>query len=127
VVRAGGVQDAVDLVNLRLRIAGPGGAGVVSDSPEDGQQAKRDDGFLVDDVELVANGSHAETSTGGQNGGLGDGAVAGDRYRIEQRLRLFLRVLGQVRVVTGRGDLGREGWEGAERECGTETGGACSG
>ncbi|KAL1604086.1 hypothetical protein SLS60_005678 [Paraconiothyrium brasiliense] len=116
VVGAGRVQDAGDLVNLRLRIAGPGRAGVLGDSPEDGQQREGDDGLLVDNVELVADGEGAHTSGGGEDGGLGNGAVAGHGDRIEQRLSLLLGVLGQVGLVAGRGDLGRDAGEGAERE-----------
>jgi hypothetical protein len=125
VVGTGRVQDAGDLVNLRLRIAGPGRPGVLGDGPEDGQQRERDDGFLVDDVELVADGEGAHTGGGGEDGGLGDGAVAGYGDRIEQRLRLLLGVLGHVGLVAGRGDLGRDAGKGAERERWAETGGAC--
>jgi hypothetical protein len=125
VVGTGRVQDAGDLVNLRLRIAGPGRTGVFGDSPEDGQQREGDDGLLVDDVELVADGEGAHTGGGGEDGGLGDGAVAGYRDRVEQRLRLLLGVLGHVGLVAGRGDLGRDARKGAERERWAETGGAC--
>lgn len=128
VVGAGRVQNARDFVNLLLGVAGPGGAGVVSDSPEDGQQAEGDDRLLVDDVELVADGGYTETGTGRENSGLGDGAVSGDGDRIKHGLSLLLGVLlGHIGVVAGRRDLGRDGRECAERECWAETSGACCG
>ena len=100
----------------------------MSDGPEDGQQAEGDDGLLVDDVELVADGSHAKTSAGREHSGLGDGAVSGDGDCLEQRLSLLLGVLlRHIGVVAGRGDLGRDGWEGAEGKRRAETGGACCG
>lgn len=126
VVGAGSVQDAGDLLDLLLGVAGPGRAGVMSDSPEDGQQTESDNGFLVDDVELVANGSHAETGTRGQDSGLGEGAVSGDGDRVQKRLGLLLGVfLGHIGVVAGRGDLCRDGRESAKRKGWAETGGAC--
>lgn len=82
VVSTGRVQDAGDLVDLLLRIAGPGRAGILGNGPEDGQQRKGDDGLLVDDVELVADGEGADTGGGGEHGGLSDGAVAGNGYGI---------------------------------------------
>lgn len=82
VVSTGRVQDAGDLVDLLLRIAGPGRAGILGNGPEDGQQRKGDDGLLVDDVELVADGEGADTGGGGEYGGLSDGAVAGHGYGI---------------------------------------------
>ena len=125
VVGTGRVQDAGDLVDLLLRIAGPGRAGILGDSPEDGQQRQGDDGLLVDDVELVADGEGADTGGGGEHGGLGDGAVAGHGYRIEERLGLLLGVLlRHVGLVAG---LGGDAGEGAERERWAETGGACCG
>lgn len=125
VVGTGGVQDAGDLLNLLLCIAGPGWTGVFGDGPEDGQQREGDDGLLVDDVKLVADGEGAHTGGGGEHGGLGDGAVTGHGYRIEQRLGLLLGVLlGKVGLVAG---LGSDAGNGAERERWAETGGACCG
>jgi hypothetical protein len=121
VVGAGGVEDAGDLVDLRLRIAGPGGAGVLSDSPEDGQEGKGDNGLLVDDVELVANSRGRDTGGGRENGGLGGDAVAGEG--INERLSLLLGLLlGDVGGIAGRDGDGRDG---AERDGGTEASGAC--
>lgn len=127
-VRPSSVQDAGDLVDLLLRIAGPSGTSVVCDSPENGQQAECDDGFFVDDVELVADGSHAQACSCREHGSFRDGAVSWDGYRVEQRLGLLLRILlRHIGVVAGWGDLGRDGWEGSERERWAETSGACCG
>ena len=84
VVGTGSVEDAGDLVDLGLGIAGPGRASILGNSPEDGQQAESDDGLLVDNVEFVADGGCANTGTSGEHGSLGEGAVAGDRNRVEQ-------------------------------------------
>jgi hypothetical protein len=125
VVLAGRVQDARDLVDLLLRIVSPRRARVLGNSPEDGQEREGDNRLLVDDVELVADGGDTETGAGGEDGGLGEGAVAGDGYRIKNGLGLLLGVLlGQVGVVAG---LDGDGGQGAERERWAETGGACWG
>merc|ERR1712000_272467 len=44
---------------------------VLADAIEDSQQRERNDGFLVENVELVADGRNGQTSTGGEDGGLG--------------------------------------------------------
>ena len=125
VVSAGAVEDAGNLLGLLIGVVLPGGAGVLADGPEDGQQRKGDDGLLVDDVELVADGEGADTGGGGEYGGLGDGAVAGHGYGIQKRLGLLLGVLlRQVGLVAG---LGCDAGDGAERERWAETGGACCG
>jgi hypothetical protein len=125
VVGTGGVQDAGDLVRLLLRILAPCGTSILCDSPEDGQERQSDNRLLVDDVELVADGSHTETSACGEDGGLGEGAVTGDGDSIHQRLGLLLGVLlRHIGVVAG---VGSDGWEGAERERWAESGGACCG
>jgi hypothetical protein len=125
VVGTGGVQDAGDLVGLLLRIVAPRGTSVLCDSPEDGQERQSNNRLLVDDVELIADGSHAETSTCREHGGLGEGAVAGDGDGVHQRLGLLLGVL--LRHIGVVADLGGHGWESAERERWAESGGACCG
>jgi hypothetical protein len=125
VVGTGSVQDAGDLVRLLLRIVSPSRTGVFGDGPEDGQERKRNNGLLVDDVELIADGRNTQAGSSGEYGRLGEGAASGNRDRVHQRLGLLLGVLlRQVRVVAGlRGD----GWEGAERKRWAESGGACCG
>ena len=124
-VGAGGVQDAGDLLNLLVGIVSPRRTGVFRDSPEDGQERERDDGLLVDDVELVADGCDTQAGAGGQNSGLGEGAASGHGDGLQDGLSLLLGVLlGQIGVEAG---LGGDGGQGAERERWAETGGACSG
>lgn len=122
VVGAGAVQDARDLVDLLLGVVGPGGAGVLADGPEDGEQREGDDGLLVDDVQLVADGGDGQASAGGEDGGLGEGAVAGDGDGLHDALGLLLGVL--LRGLEA--GLGGERWHGAERKGRAETGGACA-
>jgi hypothetical protein len=125
VVGTGRVQDAGDLLNLLVRIVAPCGTSVLCDSPEDGEQRQGDDGLLVDDVKLVADSRDTETGAGREDGGLGEGAAAGDRHGVQDRLSLLLGVLlGEVGVEAG---LGGDGRQGAERERWAETGGACRG
>jgi hypothetical protein len=125
VVGTGSVQDAGDLVGLLLCVVSPSGTSVLGNGPEDGQERQRNNGLLVDNVELIADGSHAKTSTGGEHSGLGEGAVSRHGDCLHQRLGLLLGVLlGHIGLVAGlRGD----GWEAAERERWAETGGACCG
>jgi hypothetical protein len=79
----------------------------------------------MDYVELVANGGDAQTGTGGEDSGLGEGAVAGDGDGVHDGLGLLLGVLlGHIRAVAG---LDGDGGHGAERERWAETGGACRG
>lgn len=124
-VGAGSVQDAGDLVGLLLGILSPRRSSILGNSPEDSQQRESDDGLLVDDVELVANSRDAQTSAGGEHGSLGERAVSGDGYRVQERLGLLLGVLlGNIGVVAG---LGGDGRQGAERERWAETSGAYCG
>lgn len=122
VVLTGSVQDTRDLVDLLLRIVSPSRSGVLGNGPEDGKEREGDNGLLVDDVELVADSGDTETGSRGEDGGLGEGAVAGDGYRVEDGLGLLLGVLlGQVGLIAG---LDGDGGQGAERERWAETGGA---
>ena len=64
VVGAGAVEDAGNLLGLLIGVVLPGGAGVLADGPEDGEQGEGDDGLLVDDVQLVADGGDGQTGAG---------------------------------------------------------------
>lgn len=96
-----------DACNLRIGLFCPllvGRTSIFANGPENGQQAKGDDGFFVDDVELVADSCDGDTGTGRENGGLGDEAVA--REGVEDGLGLLLGLLcWDVGVEAGRGDL----------------------
>jgi hypothetical protein len=121
VVGAGAVQDAGDLLGLLVGVVLPGGAGVLADGPEDGEQREGDDGLLVDDVQLVADGGDGQTGAGREHGGLGQRAVAGDGDGLHDALGLLLGVLLRGLEAGLRGDRG----DGAEREGWADAGGAC--
>ena len=77
-VRTSSIQDALDLVVLSLRPLAVHGTGICVHCPVDGQEGEHDNGLLVDDVELIANGSHGQRGTGRENSGLGGEVVAGE-------------------------------------------------
>lgn len=52
------------------------GTTILEDSVEDAQQAEGDDGFLVDHVELVADGPDRGASTSREDGGLAREGIA---------------------------------------------------
>jgi hypothetical protein len=79
VVLAGRVEDTLHLLVLTLGPILVGGATVVSDGPEDGAEGQHDDGLLVDDVDLIADGGDGDTGAGGEDGGLGRQIAAGQR------------------------------------------------
>lgn len=58
VVAPGLVEDVLDLLDLTIRPLLVHGTTVLEDAVEDGQQAEGDDGFLVQDIKLVADGPH---------------------------------------------------------------------
>lgn len=72
VVGTGSVQDTGNLLVLGFSPLGVHGASVLDDGAPDTQQTEGDDGLLVDDIVLVAQGVDGQTGGGGQDGGLGD-------------------------------------------------------
>lgn len=121
VVLAGGVQDALDLLVLCLGPLLVHGATVLDESAPDAQQAEGDDGLLVDDIVLVAEGIDGQTGGGGQDGGLGDQRVAGDG--IDDGLGLGLGLLGRDVGRRADGRQGGEGREGSRSDGRSEAGG----
>ena len=123
VVGTSRVQDVLDLLVLAI---GPllvhGGAELDERAP-DGEQADGDDGLLVDDVVLVADGVDGETGGGREDGRLGEQAAAGER--VDQALGLGLGVLlgGGVGGAAARRDEGRDGGQGAGSNARSEAGG----
>lgn len=110
VVGTSSVQDVLVLVDLALRPLLIRGATVLGDGSEDTEDTEENNGFLVENIEFVADGSDGKTGRSGESGGLGNQAVAGDR--IEDRLGLLLRVLaGDVGVHTDRGEGTSDGGE----------------
>ena len=124
-ILARSIQDILDLVRLPLGPFFVHGTPVVRDGPEDGEKGEHDDGFFVDDVELVADCCYGQTRSGREDGDFGGDAGAGkgveDRFR--RVLRVLLWYIGQASV--GGGEGGRERWSGADREGWADTGGAC--
>ena len=115
VVRPGAVEDVLDLLVLSLSPGLVAGATVLDDSTPDGEQADGDDGLLVHDVVLVAQGVDAEGGAGAEDGGLAEQAVAGEG--VNDALGLLLGLLGGdiARVADGSGGNGREGTAGDGR------------
>lgn len=123
VVGTGSVQDASNLLALGIGPLRVHGTTVLDDGTPDAQQTKGDDGLLVDDIVLVAEGVDGQTGSGGQDGGLGDERVAGQG--IEDGLGLLLGVFGRdVGRVAGR-DEGGDGRESPGRDRRPQTGSPC--
>lgn len=121
VVLACGVQDVLDLVVLTLGPLLVGGTTVHGDSSVDGKKTQEDDGLLVDDVQLVADGGNGDTGSGGQDGGLAEQVATGQR--VEDGLGLVLWG-GDVGLEAGLGH-GRKGV--LKGDAGTRAGGAWRG
>lgn len=121
-VRSGAVQDVPNLGDLCVGPFLVERSSVLGDRGEDTQQTEGDDGLLIDDVEFVRDGPDADTGGRGENGGLADEGVAGER--VEDRLGLCL----WVHRSRGSGGLEADGW-GGHGQTGEEGGGgseACS-
>lgn len=92
VVVTGSVQDVLVLLDLTLSPVPVGGTSILGNGREDAEKTEGGNGFLIQDVELVADGGNGETGSGGEDGRLGDQSVAGQR--VEDRLGLLLGVFG---------------------------------
>lgn len=115
VVGTGSVQDIGNLLVLPIGPFAVHGTEVLDDGGPDAQQTEGDDGLLVDDIVLVAEGVNGQPGDGGHDGGLGDERVAGQG--IENGLGLLLWVLGRDArdvAVRGRGEAG-DGRDGSGR------------
>lgn len=122
VVLAGGIEDVLDLVGL---VVGPllvSGATVDGDTGVDGKQTQHDDGLLVDDVELVADGGDRDGGAGRQDGGLAQQAAAGQG--VQDALGLLLGG-GGVALLAGLQGGDHGGLLHGEGGGGTRAGGAC--
>lgn len=122
-VGTGGVQDASNLLVLALGPLAVHGASVLEDGAPDAQQTEGDDGLLVDDIVLVAEGVDGQTGGGGQDGGLGDERVAGEG--VEDGLRLLLGVVGGDVGGAAGGSEGGDGRESPGRNGWPQTGSPC--
>lgn len=72
VVGTGSVQNVLDLVDLSFGPLLVHWSTVLSNGEEDAAQAESDDGLLVHDIVLVAEGVDSGTGSGRENGSLGD-------------------------------------------------------
>lgn len=70
------VQDVSDLVGLCLRPLLIHRSTIFDNTAPNAQQAEHNDGFLVNNIVLVAESVDCDTSAGGENGSLGDQGVA---------------------------------------------------
>lgn len=127
VVGTGSVQNTGNLLVLALSPLAVHGASVLDNGTPDTQQTESDDGLLVDDIVLVAEGVDGQTGGGGQDGGLGDERVAGQG--IQNGLSLLLGVLsGDVgRLAVAGGGEGGDSRESSGRDGWTQTGSPCAG
>lgn len=96
----------------------------MSDGPKGAEQAKRYDGFFVDDVDFVADCGDGQTGAGGENGGFGGEGRAGERVDDGLGLGFGVSVAGDVGLLTS-GNNGDGGKSSGGKEGRTDTGGAC--
>ena len=108
VVGTGSVQDVLVLLDLTLSPLTVSRATVLGNGSEDAEKTESSNGFLVHNIELVADGSDGDTGSGREDGGLGDQGVAGKS--IDDGLSLLLGVLGgDAGVRARRGQAGSDG------------------
>lgn len=108
VVVTGSVQDVLVLLNLTLSPLAVSGTTILGNGSENAEKTEGGNGFLVQDVELVADGGDGDTGSGGKDGSLGNQGVA--RKRVEDRLSLLLGILSRdVGGRTGRRNVGSDG------------------
>lgn len=109
VVGTGAVEDVLDLLVLALGPFLVARATVLDETTPNSEKTDGDDGLLVHDVVLIADGVDAETSGAAQKGGLAEEAASGER--VEDALGLLLGLLGGdvAGVANGGSGQGREG------------------
>lgn len=107
VVGTGSVQDVLLLLDLALSPFPVGRTSVLGDGSENAEKTEGGNGFLVQDVELVADGGDGDTGSGGKDGSLGNQGVA--RKRVEDRLSFLLGVLRDVGGRAGGRNVGSDG------------------
>ncbi len=121
-VDTSGVQDTLYLVVLSLRPLRVHGTTKLDQGAPDTEQTEGDDGFLVDDIVLAADGVDGETGGGGEDGGFGDERVTGQRVDDGLGLHLGLRhTRSRARSRQRRGN----GRQSGARVDGRAKGGTC--
>lgn len=119
------VEDALDLLVLGISPLRVGRATELDERSPRREEAEGDDGLLVHDVVLAADGIGGKTGGAGQDGGLGDETVAGER--VDDGLGLLLGVLrGDIGRVAGGRDRAQRGEGPAGHGRPEEVVGACS-
>lgn len=122
VVGASGVQDVPDPVVVGLRPFLIHRTTELDQRSPDAQKSEGNDGLLVDDVVLIADGVDGQTGGGGKDSALGDEGATGKS--IDEGLRLSLGIDLRLRDV-GRGSGGDKRADGRKRsrsDGGAETG-----
>jgi hypothetical protein len=103
VVGAGAVENVADAVVVTLGPLLEHGGTILDNTSPNGEQADSDDGLLVHDIVLVAEGVDAEAGGTTEKRALGDDVVTGEG--LDDALSLLLRLLGGhvARVADGGG------------------------
>jgi hypothetical protein len=123
VVGTSRVQNILVLLRLTISPLSVHGTTIFAESSEDAEQTECNDGFLIQDVKLVADGGNGETGSGRQDGGLGYERAAGEG--VDDRLGLLLGLLGwDVRGESRCREVGCDGREVAGDESRPDAGGA---
>lgn len=123
VVCSSAVEDIFLLLDLGLGPLLVHGTGHLAYTSEDAEKTECGDGLLVEDVELIADSGDGETSTGGEDGGLGHQAVAWEG--VNDGLGLGFGVLGgHIGRRPGRCEGGCGRWDRSGRDDRADTGGA---
>ena len=124
------VQDGLDLVGVVVGEVLVHRPNVRVHAPVDGEQRQHDNGLLVHDVDLIADGCDGKTGASGKQTNLAGQAVAGQSVedRIGGGLRVLDRNLRRLAIgATGGGGVegsGEGGRGGADREGWASAGGA---
>ena len=111
-VGTSGVQNVPLLLDLALSPLLVQRATVLGEGSKDAENREGDDGFLVEDVELIADSGNGKTGSSREDRGLGSHGLTGQG--VEDRLGLLLRVL--ARDVRGRPGHGQVRGDGTDRQ-----------
>ena len=122
VVGTGAVEDVLDLLVLSLGPLLVRRTTILDQTTPDGEQADGNDGLLVHDIVLVADGVNAETSGGAEDGALAEKVATGKR--IDDALGLLLGLLGGHVAVEADGSSG-DGGSSTASDGRSEEGSAC--
>lgn len=122
VICPGSVENVLDLLVLALSPLLIRRATILDKTTPNGQQADGNDGLLVHDVVLVADGPGANTGGTAENGSLADQVVSWER--VDDALGLLLGLFGRHIAGVSHGG-GGERWDGSAGNGLSEDGSAC--